>query len=251
MMTKNKQLSAATRSSKRSTSVRAPRWVARMRTAARLVLAATEVHGKARHALCVEAAKIVVALREPRTHLLTYRRVEWLLEVAIGRLGGCVGCLAMGATTADKQLFARVKRAVNSADPIALLRAGAPDDEYDPEIDEITHRLSECTTRAQTQTTVHRVFVKWFGGPGIAGPRSAYRKLATALHALRPCRARTRAKTQVAPRDERLAAADIIAALVAAGCKKPRATEAVWGCTAAERTTIEGWIRAAFAEARR
>ncbi len=158
-----------------------------MRAAARLVFAAVEVHGRERHGLLVEAAKIVVALREPRVHRSTYRRVEWLLEIAIGKLGGCAGCLAMGESGADKQLYARVKRAVNAADPITLLRIGAPDDEYDPEIDEITHRLPECRTQAQTRATVHRVFVKWFGA-GVAGPRGDYRKLATTLHALPPQR---------------------------------------------------------------
>ena len=171
---------------------RAPRWVARMRAAGRLVLTATEAHGKERHTILVEASKVLVALSEPRTHRATYRRVQWLLEVAIGKLGGCVGCLAMGETGVDKQLFACVKRAVNAADPIAILRIGAPDDEYDPEIDEITHRLTECRTQAQTRATVHRVFVKWFGA-GVAGPRGDYRKLATVLHALRPRRARPRA----------------------------------------------------------
>lgn len=161
-----------------------------MRAAAGLVLTATEAHGKARHAILVKAAKILVALREPRTHRLTYRRVMWLLEVAICKLGGCVGCLAMGTTGVDKQLFARVKRAVNADDPIGLLRTGAPDDEYHSEIDEITHRLPECRTRAETLAAVHRVFVKWFDAR-IAGSRGNYGKLATALHALRPQRPRS------------------------------------------------------------
>lgn len=39
---------------------------------------------------------------------------------------------------------------------------------------------------------------------------------------------------------------DVIAALVAAGYKKPIATEATWGCTATERATIEGWTASAL-----
>jgi len=39
---------------------------------------------------------------------------------------------------------------------------------------------------------------------------------------------------------------DVIAALVAAGYKKPIATEATWACIAAERATVEGWTAAAF-----
>lgn len=39
---------------------------------------------------------------------------------------------------------------------------------------------------------------------------------------------------------------DVIAALVAAGYKKPVATEAVWACGPAERASIERWTRAAL-----
>ena len=166
-----------------------------------LVAAATEVHGRQRHDIVVKAAKIVTALREPRTNsvpfeILTFQRSEWLLEVAIGKLGGCAGCLAMGASTADKQIYASVKRVVNEVDPVGLLRAGAPDDEYPPRStrSHVACRLPEpeCRTPAQTHAMVHRVFVKWFGA-GIAGPRGAHRKLASAIHALRPRRARPRA----------------------------------------------------------
>ena len=39
---------------------------------------------------------------------------------------------------------------------------------------------------------------------------------------------------------------DVIAALVAAGYKRPVATEAAWACTAAERATVEGWTASAL-----
>jgi hypothetical protein len=39
---------------------------------------------------------------------------------------------------------------------------------------------------------------------------------------------------------------DVIAALVAAGYKKPIATEATWACGVAERATIEGWAASAL-----
>jgi Holliday junction resolvasome RuvABC DNA-binding subunit len=39
---------------------------------------------------------------------------------------------------------------------------------------------------------------------------------------------------------------DVIAALMAAGYKKPIATEAALGCGQAERATIEHWTRAAL-----
>lgn len=55
-----------------------------------------------------------------------------------------------------------------------------------------------------------------------------------------------------APRPEtKLAAAteggeDVIAALVAAGYKKPLASEATWACGATERVTIEAWTASAL-----
>jgi Holliday junction resolvasome RuvABC DNA-binding subunit len=39
---------------------------------------------------------------------------------------------------------------------------------------------------------------------------------------------------------------DVIAALVAAGFKKPVATEATWACSASERATIESWTASAL-----
>ena len=39
---------------------------------------------------------------------------------------------------------------------------------------------------------------------------------------------------------------DVIVALVAAGYKKPVATEATWACGAGERASIEGWTAAAL-----
>jgi hypothetical protein len=175
---------------------RVPRWLPRMKKVLGLVAAATEAHGRERYDILVEAAKIVVALREPRADLLMFQRSEWFLEVAIGTIGDCAGCLAMRSSCADPRLSARIKRVVNKADPQGLLRAGAPDDEYHPEIDEIACRLpeKECRTASQTQTVVRQVFIKWFGVHA-AGPRSGYEKLATALHALRPTpRAEARAR---------------------------------------------------------
>lgn len=39
---------------------------------------------------------------------------------------------------------------------------------------------------------------------------------------------------------------DVIAALVAAGYKRPIATEATWACGAGERASIEGWVACAL-----
>lgn len=94
---------------------RAPRWLARMQQAQRIVAAATEAHGKERYDLLVDAAKIVAALREPRTdsvpfELLTFQRSANLLAVAISKLGGWVGSMATGVPLADKRLYARYQK---------------------------------------------------------------------------------------------------------------------------------------------
>jgi hypothetical protein len=153
-----------------------------------LVAAATEKYGKERYDLLVNASKIVVALHKPRAarERLVFKRMQWSLEVAISEIGGRVACLAANVSLADKQLHARVKRLVNDADPIGLLRAGAPRDEYLPEINEITRWIPEpqCRTITRTQEIIHRVFARWLGTQ-VAGPRPAYRELAKALHALR------------------------------------------------------------------
>lgn len=162
---------------------RTPRWRPEIRRAQRLVRAAKVERGKKRYDLLVEAATTLVGLREPRAQRAAFQRAEWALEVAIGKFG-CAGCLAMHALHSDKRLYAGVKRAVNEADPIGLLRMGAPRDEYHPEIDDISSQLPHCRTRDETWSMVHRTFVKWFERR-TAGPRSSYRALARQLDGLR------------------------------------------------------------------
>jgi hypothetical protein len=65
-----------------------------------------------------------------------------------------------------------------------------------------------------------------------AAPAAAARAV---IPVVEPSRARTRGGGE-----------DVIAALVAAGYKKPTATEATWACGDAERATIEGWTAAAL-----
>ena len=75
------------------------------------------------------------------------------------------------------QVYVLVKRAIDQADPIRLLAIGAPDDEYESEIQEIVSRLGACTNLEEVQTLVHEVFVAWFDGC-IAGSKQHYRTLA-------------------------------------------------------------------------
>jgi hypothetical protein len=74
----------------------------------------------------------------------------------------------------NSQLSGLIKRAINRADPIHLLEIGAPDNEYEPEIQEIASRIGEGTNLEEVQLLLHEVFVKWLD-ERIAGPKELYR----------------------------------------------------------------------------
>ena len=59
------------------------------------------------------------------------------------------------------QFFLAVRTVVNREDPVGLLDAGAPQDEYDPEVGDLI-QLHEAVTAEQ----VSAVFLRWFGGSG-------------------------------------------------------------------------------------
>ena len=75
--------------------------------------------------------------------------------------------------TCYQRLVAAVGRAINEADPIRLLEAGAPTDEYSPEIAAILPRLAGVQDLSDVTDVLHEEFVHWFD-QGIAGPREAY-----------------------------------------------------------------------------
>jgi hypothetical protein len=78
---------------------------------------------------------------------------------------------ALSAAYGD--LYAEVSRLVREADPIRLIRIGAPDDEYDIEVGTILPRLREANSAADVQCIIHEEFVRWFGSD-IAGPDEIY-----------------------------------------------------------------------------
>ena len=47
---------------------------------------------------------------------------------------------------------------LNAEDPLGLLAMGAPEDEYDPEVQDFISRSTPVT-----QARVREVFIKWFG----------------------------------------------------------------------------------------
>lgn len=65
-------------------------------------------------------------------------------------------------------------------DPLGLIEAGAPADEYQPEAGTITPRLAQAMSAEDVQDILHTEFQAWFT-PNVAGPRERYLAPATEL----------------------------------------------------------------------
>jgi hypothetical protein len=65
----------------------------------------------------------------------------------------------------DSKLFKIVKKIINEWDPEGLLSCGAPEDEYEPEIEEIIFRIKNENTLNEIGTIVSDVFTSWFNDP--------------------------------------------------------------------------------------
>lgn len=76
-----------------------------------------------------------------------------------------------------RQRFDKLRRAVadaiNAADPLGLLEAGASRDEYEPEIGTILPRLADAQSADDVRRILHEEFVRWFGEHS-AGAAAAY-----------------------------------------------------------------------------
>src|SRR2546427_12432634 len=76
-----------------------------------------------------------------------------------------------------------VSQALREADPIGLIRGGAPRDEYDPEVGTILPRLRGVSSAEDIQSIVHEEFVSWFGGK-TAGSFDHYQRAAQSIWAI-------------------------------------------------------------------
>jgi hypothetical protein len=81
-----------------------------------------------------------------------------------------------------QRLVAAVERAINEADPIRLFEAGAPTDEYSPEINTILPRLAGVQGLSDVTDVLHAEFVRWFD-ERIAGTREGYEEAARRIWA--------------------------------------------------------------------
>jgi len=72
---------------------------------------------------------------------------------------------------------------LREADPIGLIRGGAPRDEYDPEVGTILPRLRGVTSAEDIQSIVHEEFVNWFGEE-TAGSFDDYQRASQSIWAI-------------------------------------------------------------------
>lgn len=70
-------------------------------------------------------------------------------------------------------LLLAVGRAIDDADPLGLLKGGAPADEYGPEIGTIVPRVAKAQSVQEVAAILHDEFIRWFGGD-IGDPGHAY-----------------------------------------------------------------------------
>lgn len=75
----------------------------------------------------------------------------------------------------ERNLKSIVKEAIDKCDPIGLLNTGAPEDEYDSEIEEIAKKVVDCRNVEEIQNLIYETFVKWFD-QNIAGEMEKYKE---------------------------------------------------------------------------
>ena len=76
-----------------------------------------------------------------------------------------------------------VSQALRDADPLRLIRRGAPLDEYDPEVGTVLPRLRGATSCGDVRTILHEEFVHWFGDE-VAGRIEHYDQAAESIWAI-------------------------------------------------------------------
>ena len=73
--------------------------------------------------------------------------------------------------------FEAIQRIISSADPVGLLQAGAPDDEYDTESRRVATLFQQRKSVDDLAIQIHRIFCKMFD-TDTAGPIEKYQNIA-------------------------------------------------------------------------
>jgi len=76
-----------------------------------------------------------------------------------------------------------VSQALRDADPLRLIRRGAPLDEYDPEVGTVLPRLRGATSCGDVRTILYEEFLHWFG-EDVAGRIEYYDQAAENIWAI-------------------------------------------------------------------
>jgi hypothetical protein len=76
-----------------------------------------------------------------------------------------------------KDTYKKVKEVVKSIDPIGLVSGGAPQDEYNSEINKIVSLLQKSFEVSFLAEEIYKIFVEYFGEE-TAGDKSIYYKIA-------------------------------------------------------------------------
>ncbi|MDE0561988.1 hypothetical protein OU792_18470 [Algoriphagus sp. NF] len=78
--------------------------------------------------------------------------------------------------------FLELSSIINQHDPIGLLKIGAPEDEYEPEIKTIIVQLDKDMTEQQVHDLIYQEFLRWFEDESTTGPKESYGELAVDIH---------------------------------------------------------------------
>jgi hypothetical protein len=69
-----------------------------------------------------------------------------------------------------QEFLASVSRAIAEADPIGLVKGGAPADEYETEVAKLLPKLARATSIADVEQAVREIFEDAFGSSDTTGP---------------------------------------------------------------------------------
>lgn len=83
----------------------------------------------------------------------------------------------------EKVLLNKIRKILNKHDPMGLIRMGAPEDEYNPEVEEIMDVARKSHDVDEFIDYVHEIFINWFTETD-AGPRDRYISLSKDLYEL-------------------------------------------------------------------
>lgn len=75
--------------------------------------------------------------------------------------------------------FFQLRSIINRRDPMELLSMGAPQDEYEPEVESVLEKLSNGISQEQVLEVIYSEFVRWFGE---VPPMETFHSLAHDVH---------------------------------------------------------------------